>query len=179
MINANTNQRPFPKSYWVIPARFLAGEYPGAPDANLAKLKLRRLLDLGITFIIDLTADADPLLPYESLLKNEAAERGLAYGYRRLSIPDFDVPSPEHMRLILDTIDGALKDGRMVYLHCWGGSGRTGTVVGCWLVRHGKPGDEALAEITRLRQVIPAYDRRDSPETSEQDAMVRDWKESK
>ena len=33
-----------------------------------------------------------------------------------------------------------------VYVHCWGGIGRTGTVVGCWLVRHGMTGDEALAE---------------------------------
>ena len=29
-------------------------------------------------------------------------------------------------------------DGRKVYVHCWGGVGRTGTVVGCYLVRQGE-----------------------------------------
>lgn len=32
----------------------------------------------------------------------------------------------------------------MVYLHCWGGIGRTGTIVGCWLARNGFPGKAAL-----------------------------------
>ena len=35
-------------------------------------------------------------------------------------------------------------------MHCWGGVGRTGTTVGCWLVRHGRSGTEALAELRRV-----------------------------
>ena len=31
---------------------------------------------------------------------------------------------------------GASPPAARVYVHCWGGVGRTGTVVGCWLVRH-------------------------------------------
>lgn len=34
----------------------------------------------------------------------------------------------------------ALAAGQTVYVHCYGGIGRTGTVVGCWLVRHGLSG---------------------------------------
>ena len=39
-----------------------------------------------------------------------------------------------------------------VYVHCWGGIGRTGTTVGCWFVRHGRTGDQALAEIAERWQ---------------------------
>ena len=43
-------------------------------------------------------------------------------------------------------------DGKNVYVYCWGGIGRTSTAVGCWLVRHGMTGDEALAEIAERWQ---------------------------
>jgi protein-tyrosine phosphatase len=61
-------------------------------------------------------------------------------------------------------------------VHCWGGKGRTGTVVGCWLVRHGKAtGDQALAMIQELRKNDPTrYEP--SPENETQRQMVREWK---
>ncbi len=35
-----------------------------------------------------------------------------------------------HMTQILDDIDSAIADEGVAYVHCWGGIGRTGTVVG-------------------------------------------------
>ena len=68
--------------------------------------------------------------------------------HERHPIRDLSVPrSPQDMASILDALDEALEGGRNVYVHCWGGVGRTGTVVGCWLVRHGLTGDQALAQI--------------------------------
>ena len=68
---------------------------------------------------------------------------------------------------ILDAIDAALRDGKTVYVHCWGGVGRTGTVIGCWLVRHGKTGDEALSQIAEWwwRGVQKVRRQPRSPET--------------
>jgi len=78
------------------------------------------------------------------------------------------------MRQILDTLDEALQAGHVVYVHCWGGIGRTGTVVGCYLVRHGFTGEEALQRIACWVAGTPKA-HRPSPETAEQRRMVLDW----
>ena len=81
------------------------------------------------------------------------------------------------MRLILNAIDTALDQGRPTYVHCWGGRGRTGTVVGCYLTRHSIESDEdALATVERLRRGEETANK-PSPETAEQRDMVRAWVE--
>jgi hypothetical protein len=170
-------ERPHENSYWVEPGRLLAGEYPGAKhDGVAARDKIGKILDAGVTFFVDLTHPGE-LAPYEELLHEEAAQRGLEAGYRRLPIRDVDVPrKPEEMVDILDTIDGALAAGQGVYVHCWGGVGRTGTVVGCYLVRRGLSGEAALAQIADWWQGVAKSTRTpQSPETSQQMAYVRQW----
>ncbi len=81
------------------------------------------------------------------------------------------------MAVILDTIDDALADGHQVYVHCWGGIGRTGTTVGCWLVRQGHDGPSALAEVARLfGATLKGQAGRHSPETSAQCDWVKTWR---
>jgi protein-tyrosine phosphatase len=75
---------------------------------------------------------------------------------------------------ILDTIDLALSEGKNIYLHCFAGMGRTGMVVGCYLARHGMPGDKALEMIHVLRRDIHNHDKK-SPETEGQRRMVMEW----
>ena len=63
-------------------------------------------------------------------------------------------------------------------MHCRGGIGRTGTTVGCYLVRHGFGGDEALENVNRLfRFSERSMESSFSPETREQMNFVRDWNE--
>ena len=162
--------RPDPNTYWVIAGRFLAGEYPGARDQAEAGEKIAAFRRAGITAFIDLT-EPHELAPYEPLLLNTGAE------YHRFPIRDVSVPrDARHMHDILNAIDAALAAGRSVYVHCWGGIGRTGTVVACWLQRHGRSPDEALLELARYWQTVAKCHRRShTPETDEQVAWVRDW----
>jgi protein-tyrosine phosphatase len=171
------DHRPIPDSYWIRPGALLAGEYPGAKDEAEARRKLRRLLEAGITFFVDLTEKGEyGLNPYATLLLEEAGRfPNQRIEYRRLPIQDISTPEPELMEEILALIDGAIAARHKVYVHCYGGIGRTGTVVGCFLVRQGTSGDEALAEIARLRTGIP-NGWRQSPETPEQREMILDWK---
>lgn len=168
---------PIPDSYWVIPGRLLAGEYPGAREDMDARRKLRRFLDAGITFFLDLTEEGE-LVPYAHLLAEEAMARGIAVEHHRAPIRDLSTPTPDETERILDIIDAALGAGHRVYVHCWGGIGRTGTIIGCYLVRHGMTGAEALAQIERLRRPTPDGWRR-SPETQEQWAFVLNWPRGK
>ncbi len=105
-----------------------------------------------------------------------AEGRGLTVDCLRFTIPDEGVPSPAVMKGILDAIDNAPGQGKPTYVHCLGGRGRTGTVVGCWLARHGKAtGAQALGLIRELRKNDPTG-LPPSPETERQRVMVRSWK---
>jgi protein-tyrosine phosphatase len=73
------------------------------------------------------------------------------------------------MRRTLDMIDAELAAGGVVYVHCRGGCGRTGMVVGCHLVRRGLAGEVALARVEELCGGS-------CPETDEQRAMVLGWR---
>ena len=171
--------QPSQNSYWVWPGRFAAGEYPGARDSGQAARKLEELLHAGMDHFIDLTETGE-LVPYAEIAEQTAGSLGMQIGRERHPIPDLSVPrSPEQMTSILDSIDDALSNGKTVYVHCWGGVGRTGTVVGCWLVRHGHSGEEALHEIAdRWQRMEKAYRIPRSPETREQCDYVRNWRES-
>ncbi len=79
---------------------------------------------------------------------------------------------------ILDTIDRSIADDGRVYVHCWGGVGRTGVIVGCWLARHGFPGDQALVRLRELWRQCPKSRYRQSPETREQEQYILRWMEA-
>ena len=178
MNRPNPPDRPSPNSYWVVPGRFAAGEYPGAIYHAEAADKLKSLLEAGIDHFIDLTQPRE-LRRYAGIAEREAHMMGKTVRHERHSIVDRSVPCRhEHMAAILDAIDDALDTGKTVYVHCWGGVGRTGTVVGCWLVRHGRTGDEALRQIAEWwRDVEKARWHRRSPETREQCEYIRNWAE--
>ena len=164
-------------AYWVTPGRLLAGPYPGAKYGVEAEGKLEDFLDLGVTCFIDLTEEGESNLePYAALLRTLARRRGVQVTHLRMPIRDVDVASPWQMRAIQDAISRALDAGEIVYVHCWGGVGRTGTVIGCHLVQNtGHPGPEALLAIKRLRRDTKRA-HRPSPETGAQRAMVEHWK---
>lgn len=160
---------PHPNSYWVE-SRLLAGEYPAAGDARAARVKLQGLLDAGINCFIDLTSAEDGLFPYAPLLPSGVA-------YRRFPIRDFDVPhSAAQMVEILDTIEQQLAAGCMVYVHCWGGVGRTGTVIGSYLARRGWRGEAALQELGRLWQGCALSSSCATPETVAQREWILNWR---
>jgi hypothetical protein len=161
----------FVHAWWVEPGVVLAGEYPGAVEPSTAEAKVDLLVDHGIRTFVDLTTPADDLAPYQPQLDRIGARRGL--DLRRVShpIPDMSVIDVDDYDAILDSIADARHRGG-VYLHCWGGIGRTSTVVGCLLVAGGLDADAALADIDRRRSITRKA-HRPAPQTPAQIAVIR------
>jgi hypothetical protein len=169
--------RPIPESYWVEPGRLLAGEYPGGFDGESARKRIDTLLAAGFDTFIDLTRP-DEIRSYTQALFEEAKVYEIEVKHHRFPIGDFGLPTPGQMKSILSRMDESLRAGHKVYLHCLGGIGRTGTAVGCFLVRRGKTGEEALKQLAQWWRKVPKsrYHPR-SPETQEQADFIRNWAE--
>jgi ADP-ribosylglycohydrolase len=134
-----------------------------------AEMKVRTLCDAGVTLFVDLTTPGDHLEPYEHLLATSA---------RRASVPvpDLTPPTAAVVMAVVELIDRETAAGGVTYVHCWGGIGRTGSIVGCWLAER-VGGAAALERLTDLRSSC-ADARRRSPETAAQCDLVRHWPRS-
>lgn len=169
---------PIVESYWVEENLLLAGEYPGSIDPGEARKKIDSFLESGIRTFVDLTQPHE-LVPYEAILREEARIYDYKTEYYRFGIRDGSIPSTQTMKLILNTIDSAIEKNSPVYVHCWGGVGRTGTVVGCYFVRRGMTAQKALERLDALYKTRPRdLFLRTSPETQEQFDFVRNWRET-
>ena len=65
------SDRPIPRSYWVKPGSFLAGEYPGHEPEEWTQTRFERFRAAGVTAFLDLTEEGE-LLPYD--------DRGFPHG---------------------------------------------------------------------------------------------------
>ena len=162
--------RPLPNTYWVIKDLLLAGEYPGDLVPENAEKKVNTLLDIGIKHFIDLTKKKE-LIPYSGLLYQKDAT------YERLAFNDNEVPPhPTWTHIILNKIDKYIHDdGEPTYVHCYGGAGRTGLIIGCWLTRHGFTGDQAIDRVAKWWSWVEKAHRLSSPATDEQMQYIYDW----
>ena len=151
----------------------MAGPYPGHPSREIAERQLRGLLDCGVRTFVSLMEE-DSRLGGERY--EEVADRmEPACRFHRFEVEDHTAPSRAQMDSILEVIDASLADERPVYVHCWGGRGRTGVVAGVWLMRRGIAAPDGLLEaLARLREGLPG----ESPETEEQVRFVLDYSAS-
>lgn len=158
-------------AWWAAPG-LLAGEYPGAPAPIRAQEKIGILLDAGIRTFVDLTTPADRLTPYAPILDAAKVARGLAVERIEMPIPDLFVIDDHHYVELVRRIANEIAASRPVFVHCWGGVGRTGTVIGAWHVTHGLSVEQALTAIAEARQGTRKAVR-SCPETDAQLATIR------
>ncbi|ORA38316.1 serine/threonine protein phosphatase [Mycobacterium aquaticum] len=150
----------------------MAGEYPGSATPEEADAKVRVLVEAGVDSVIDLTTDQDRLTPYRERLDAAAETAGRTVRYFAHPIPDFGVLDHAGYDAILARIHAELDAGRTVYVHCLGGKGRTGTVIGCLLAESGLSYDDVIARIAELRSGTRKADD-PCPENTAQHDMLR------
>ena len=172
---------PFYRSYWVVPGKLLAGCYPGSDDPIEQERNLKGLIQAGIRHVISLMEPQeynrpdDPFPPYVDHMESIAQKLKVSVTFDQISVKDFSVPTERQMVRILNQIDMCIKYDKPVFVHCWGCKGRTGTVVGCYLARHGfAAGNEVIEKIKELRKNTEDCSDH-SPETRGQINMVSNW----
>ncbi|HEU5083162.1 MAG TPA: ADP-ribosylglycohydrolase family protein [Acidimicrobiales bacterium] len=157
---------------WWVDEHVLAGEYPASlAEPVRSEEKLHVLVDAGVRTFVDLTTPEDQLEPYAHRVVQAADSRRLDLRHVNVPIPDLGVLEDHRYDDIVRTIDEHRARGG-VYVHCWGGVGRTGTVIGCILADEGHDHASIEQRLRELRAGTRKADRR-CPETEEQRAVIR------
>lgn len=164
----------------------LAGAYAGNADPIAHKVRLSGLFRAGARTFVNLMEEdelnsvGEPFARYDADLKEIAAEANERVDCLRFPIVDGHITTNERMRDILDAIDRSIVNDRPVYVHCFGGIGRTGTVVCCWLLRHGYVTKGNVFEVlNQLRQADTLRSSWAAPENDTQRQFVLNWPEGR
>ena len=158
---------PIFNSYKVTDQIF-AGEYPGDKNEETAREKIKSFQRFGITHFIDLTEEGE-LRPYKEFLP--ASMKHTRFAIKDQSVPDDIEPFSLLIEQILDEV--RQHPNAKIYIHCWGGVGRTGTVVACLLTKmYCLDYNAVMQEFNRLWETCPKSEWRVSPENNEQREFI-------
>jgi hypothetical protein len=184
---------PTRESNWVIPDRIMVGAYPSSFDDMENEQILRGLLECGITTFVCLQLEYQHGVP-ESQWRAGVSLR--PYIEDALEICEKDrgkgaIVAPEDLKflhhgivdcgtttdltvleLALDICYRLLSD-EVIYLHCWGGHGRTGTVVAVAIgLMYGLSSAEALVRTQLYHDLRVCSLNVPSPQTPQQRRQV-------
>ncbi|CAL5229820.1 g13222 [Coccomyxa viridis] len=118
------------------------------------------------------TQEVNGLRNQHDRLRSEPTRKQTTLHFEHWSIKDFCIPTAEQAREITTDIRTLLESGEKVYMHCFGGAGRSGTLGACLLGDlYRIDAEEALMRIQK------AFNTRggggESPETEEQIEFVK------
>ena len=176
---------PTPFSNWVIPGVLMAGAYPAMLDDRQNDQNLKHFLKSGVnidTFVC-LQAEVDPNIPEKAW----RACKGLRPYFRdverlsklpmkwiHLAITDGDITDDGIMETLIEELLSDICKGRVLYIHCWGGHGRTGVVACLILARlYNLSAEDALRRVQWYHDCRVEPQGAKSPQTLVQRRQVK------
>ena len=164
---------PLDRSYHVGPKLLVGPNFVGHTVGE-TRDRVAALLRSNVGAVVSL-GDRDELFSMRRHLSEADCQD--CFETHIFPLRDGAAPSCDQMVKILDVIDEVIESGRKVYLHCMGGRGRSGTVVGCLLSRHDvAQGLRALNKLAELRFTHGLF--KPSPETQTQRQTVLEWRKA-
>jgi protein tyrosine/serine phosphatase len=152
---------------WVVPGKLIAGHYLGSPIKSPKNAKLEILKEHRVNTIIDLTHPSDELRSY-----------AVPDGMRRLKFPIKDETCDNDDMVLKGAKETvrSLRNRGAVYVHCWGGHGRTGVVVAVTAALYLGISSEMALYLTSLshstRKYIGSNGVSNSPQSQGQEEQV-------
>ena len=178
-----------PDAHWGIRGRLMVGPCPvpgKTTSGNKERVKLgtreflRNILEEGITTFASLMdecndIDGDEDSKYRPYSKLDLPEIAPDAKFIKLGIRDYDITDDDSVLEFARQIVTLLQQGEKIYLHCWGGHGRAGTVYS--LVIHliyGLTAKEALDHCQRVHDCREEFLACPSPQIPKQaDQVIR------
>jgi protein-tyrosine phosphatase len=166
---------PFERSYWVLPNRFIVGEIPASMKEDETMAKLNGLIKVNVNVVINLMEEDEKNYENKSFYDYAPYLNKHNVETHRIPIKDLSIPTIDTMRKILSIVQDSIRLKKVVYLHCWGGVGRTGTAVGCFLLNNSLASKDNVLETINYLKRTTSIDKRQSPETEEQRKFLMEW----
>ena len=193
---------PIDESNWVIPNKLIAGAYPGFTLDSENTGSLIKLLNCGVNRFVCMQEEYDPfakesewrgtgtmyrknraIRPYfadvQRILQTKADHPTLKtdvveVAFDHCPIKDCSTVADEIVFDLAKKLVDAIRNGDVIYLHCWGGHGRTGVMV-CLILHlmYGLTADESLKRCQLLHDARKRYIAVPSPQTFAQREQVR------
>lgn len=170
------NNEPFSQSFWVKEGMLCAGHYPSDRNESARSEKLNGLLDCGIQRVINLMEGhernliGEPFEDYSERLVQLASIRNIkSPKCFRIPLRDGRAPTIAQMQAVLMMIYDGIEHNIPTYIHSWGGHGRTGTAICCYLIGKGKTAEESITQLLAWRDSLP---RRHFPLENDQQSFI-------
>ena len=129
-IQPSSELAPTPGTHWVIPGRLAAGKSAGGfPSTSLIAL-----VNAGVDTFVCLQESYHEYgcTDYRQTFRNLARKPDFpphSINFLHFPIPDFGVVEDQDMLALTNQLADLLRNGRSLYVHCYGGHGRTGSVL--------------------------------------------------
>ena len=168
---------------WLVPGAVLLGRYPGSGRGQWAEKAVRAMRGgAGVTTFVCLQSELPPQdgggeMPsgFEPYAAHARACAGPPPDFVHFGIPDMCAAEDlGELGKCVDDLAARVKRGETLFVHCWGGKGRTGLVAACLLGSlYASVGPEEALDRVQAYVELRAPGVR-SPETDPQRDQVRD-----
>jgi atypical dual specificity phosphatase len=113
------------------------GRLAGLPGPAFMAWDFARLRKMGFSVVVSLECDR--------LNTFEIEDAG--FEHKKICVEDFTPPTLDQIDEFVSFAEAKLEQGKKVLVHCFAGRGRTGTMLGAFLIHRGMSADAAIREI--------------------------------